>query len=60
MPKTRTTRELEREISPEGLKLAKKSLRLIRAFANNSAEVSQSPETEDIHKLVAAYIEEGK
>jgi Fe2+ or Zn2+ uptake regulation protein len=56
--KAKTARELEEALSPEGLKLTRKSLRVIRAFAKNSAEVADSPEAEAIHELVWARLQE--
>jgi hypothetical protein len=55
--KTKTIREMEQSLSPEGLKLAKKSARAIWAVTGTSREVNNSPEGATIHELVGAYLE---
>jgi hypothetical protein len=55
--KPKTIKEMEQSLSPEGLKLAKKSARAIWAVTGTSREVNNSPEGAAIHKLMVAYLE---
>lgn len=55
--KPKTIQEMEQALSPEGLKLAKREARAIRASANSCAATARSPERKAIHELVMAYID---
>lgn len=53
----KTIEQLERELSPEGVKLAKQSYRAIKAMSRATVEANKSPERVAINELVQAYAE---
>jgi hypothetical protein len=54
--KMKTIEEMEQALSPEGVELAKKSVRAIKALARCTGEVTKSPERDAIHELEQAYL----